>query len=157
VRWFRFAVLTLTAAVLQAGLLASWDIKPDLLLVLLAFFAIYADTSEAIITSFVVGFAADIVGPAMGPQIISFGLFGTLLSYLRHVIAIRKMAYQAAVIFIVGFSCGVMSHLLSLLAGQPRTSNVYTALFETSLCSCIVGPFLFLPLAWWMRIKKPKV
>ena len=152
-RWFRFAVFISSVTVLQASLLAYWNIKPDLLLILLVFFAIYCKTSEAIITSFTIGFAADIIGSAMGPQIISFGLFGTALAYLHRVIAIRKMPYQSAAIFIVGFLTGTLTHLLTLLKGQPAIPNTYIVLLATSLYSSIVGPFLFLPAAWWMRIK----
>jgi len=155
VRWLRFAVLLCLVTVLQAGLLAHLEDRPDLLLILLVFFAVYYTTPEAIITSFIIGFAADIIviGSAMGPQIISFGLFGTLLAYLNRVIAIRRMPYQAAAIFVTGLLTGAGAHLLASLKAQAPTPNVYTVLFTTSLYSAIVGPFLFLPSAWWMRIK----
>jgi len=153
VRWFRFAVLLSLVTVLQAGLLAHWNVRPDLLLILLVFFAIYCDTYDAIITSFTIGFAADIIGSTMGPQIISFGLFGTLLAYLHRVIAIRRMPYQSAVIFVIGLLAGTLTYLLTILKGQSTTSSIYAVLFGTSLYSAIVGPFLFLPSAWWMRIK----
>ena len=154
--WFRFAVFISLATVLQASLvdiIAITNIKPDLLLILVVFFAIYCNTSEAIITSFTIGFAADIIGSAMGPHIISFGLFGTLLAYLHRVITIRKMPYQSAVIFITALLAGALSYFLTLLKGQPATPNIYAVLFGTSLYSSLVGPFLFLPSAWWMRIK----
>lgn len=150
-RWLRFAVLILVVTVLQAGLLRHLNIKPDLLLVLLVFFAVYSDTSDAIITSFAVGFAADIIGTAMGPQMISFCLFGTLLAYLNRVIAIRKMLYQGFAIFIVGFLAGILVNFLHFLKGELSTS--YAVLFRTCLYSAVVGPFLFLPSAWWMHIR----
>ena len=161
-RWFRFAVFILTVTVLQASLLdiiavTALNVKPDLLLILLVFFAIYCNTSEAIITSFTIGFAADIIGPGMGPQIISFGLFGTALAYLHQVIAIRKMSYQSVAIFITGFLAGVVVYLLTYLKGQPSGANIYAVLFGTSLYSALVGPFLFLPSVWWMRIKTPRL
>jgi rod shape-determining protein MreD len=152
-RWFRFAVLLSLVTVLQASFLADLNIKPDLLLILLVFFAIYCNTSRAIITSFTIGFAADIIGSAMGPQIISFGLFGMALAYLRRVIVIRKMPYQALAIFITALLAGLLAHFLSFLKDEPVAPNIYAVLFWTSLCSSLVGPFLFLPSAWWMRIK----
>ncbi|HUW19394.1 MAG TPA: rod shape-determining protein MreD [Sedimentisphaerales bacterium] len=152
-RWFRFAVLVLVAAVLQAGLLENFDFKPDLLLILLVFFGVYCRTSDAIITSFTIGFAADLIGPAMGPQIISFGLFGSLLAYLHRVIVIRKMPYQALTIFITGLLTGVLAHLLNLLKERVPASGVWGGLFGISLCSAVIGPFLFLPSLWWMRIR----
>lgn len=152
-RWFRFAVLVLLATVLQASFFADLNIKPDLLLILLVFFAIYCNTSNAIICSFTIGFAADLIGRTMGPQIISFGLFGTALAYLHQVIVIRKMTYQALVIFITALLAGSMVYFLNSLKGEPTPQNMFAALFWIALYSALVGPFLFLPSAWWMRIK----
>jgi rod shape-determining protein MreD len=154
-RWLRFAVLILAVTVLQKGLLARWSSKPDLLLILLVFFAIYYNTSEAIISSFTIGFAADLVGSPMpmGPQMISFGLFGTLLAYLHRVIAIKRMPFQALAIFVTSVLIGITTHLLAYITGEPIPANIYSVILVTSLYSGIVGPFLFLPLAWWMRIK----
>ncbi len=157
-RWFRFAVFISLVTILQAGLVdiiavTTLNIKPDLLLILLVFFATYCNTSEAIIASFTIGFAADLIGSAMGSQIISFGLFGTAIAYLHHAIATRKMLYQALAIFITGLLAGTLAYLLTLLKNQPTPSNIYAVLFGTSLYSSLVGPFLFLLAAWWMRIK----
>lgn len=158
--WFRFAVLVLVVTVLQAGLadivaVTNLNVKPDLLLILLVFFAIYCNTFEAIITSFVIGFAADIIlaGSPMGPRIISFGLFGTVLAYLNSVVTIKKMPYQALAIFITAFLTDALAHLLVSFRGQPAPFSVYTVIFGTSFYSSLAGPFLFLPCAWWMRIK----
>ena len=159
-RWARLVVFILIATVLQADLVnvvavSPANIKPDLLLILLVFFAVYCDTYEAIIISFAIGFAADIIiiGSAMGPRIISFGLLGTLLAYLHRVIAIRKMPYQSAAILVTGFFAAALIQLLSFMKGQQTLPNIYVALFGTPLYSAIIGPFLFLPSAWWMRIK----
>jgi len=159
-RWFRFAVFISLITVLQASLLLDiiavtrLGIKPNLLLILLVFFAIYCSTTNAIITSFIIGFVADIsIGSAMGSQTISFGLFGTALAYLHRVIAIRKIPYQSLAIFITAFMTGTLAHFLALLKGQSPVSNIYTAILGTALYSAIVGPFLFLPAAWWMRIR----
>lgn len=152
-RWFRFAVLVIFATVLQAGFLANFNYKPDLLLILLVFFAVYCNTSEAIVTSFVIGFAADLIGPVMGPQTISFGLMGTLLAYLHRVLAIRKMHYQALAIFATGILTGTLANLLNLLRGETALPGFFNNMLKISLFSGIVGPFLFIPSAWWMRIK----
>lgn len=152
-RWLRFAGLLCLTAVLQAGLLAHLNIKPDLLLILLVFFAIYSRTSDAIITSFTIGFTADIIGFTMGPQMLSFGLFGTALAYLHRVVNIRKVAYQVFAIFITGFLAGTLANLLTLFKGEPTPPNVHSVLFGNSLLSALVGPFLFPPIAWWMRAR----
>ncbi len=156
--WLRFAVFILIVTVLQASLVdvvavSRLDIKPDFLLILLVFFSIHCNQQEAIITSFTIGFAADIIGSAMGVRIISFGLFGTLLAYLHGVINIKKMPYQSFAIFISGLLTGILAHFLTLLKSQPTGANAYTVVFLTSVYSSFVGPFLFLPTAWLMHIK----
>jgi len=158
-RWFRFVAFILIAAILQASLLniialPPLNIKPNILLIFLVFFAIHFNTTEAIITSFAIGFAADIsIGAAMGSQTISYGLFGTALAYLHRVITIRSMPSQALAIFITGCLVGVLTHFLALLKGQSTISNIYTAILGIALYSAIIGPFFFLPAAWFMSIK----
>jgi len=154
-RWFRFALLILAVTVIQKGFLARWSSKPDLLVILLVFYAIHYNTSVAIISSFTIGFAADLVGSPMpmGPQMISFGLFGMLLAYLHRVIAIKRMPYQAFAIFATSVMTGALSHLLAYITGEPVAANIYAVIFITALYSSIVGPFLFLPLAWWMKMR----
>ncbi len=116
-RWLRFAVLILAATILQTSLtgiiaVTRANIKPDLLLILLVFFAVRCNSTDAVITSFAIGFAADLAGPTlglMGPRTISFGLIGTLVSDLHNVISTRRVVYQAIAILLVGV----------LTAGEP--------------------------------------
>ena len=150
-RWFRFAVLILAVAILQKGIFMSWHTRPDSLLILLVFFAVYCNTSDAIITSFSIGFAADLIGLlSMGSHMIGFGVVGTLLAYLHRVITIRRKSYQAVAIFIVVFLTGAATNLL---AREPISANLFWSLLRTALCSGIVGPFLFPPVAWCMDMK----
>jgi len=161
--WLRFAVFVLIAAVLQASKLLDMiaftqlNIKPDLLLILLVFFAIHCRTYEAIIISFVLGFAADITGSLMGTYTMSFGLFGSLLACVRSVIMIKKMLHQSIAIFTTGFLSGIFVHLLAILKGYPNTSGAVWFLFGSSLYSAVIGPYicsLLPPVARWMSIKK---
>jgi rod shape-determining protein MreD len=155
-RWFRFAVLILAATIVQKGMLARFGFKPDLLLVLLVFFAVHCSTSDAIISSFAIGLAADLIGSPMpmGPHTIGFGVCGTVLAYLHRVVAIRKMPHQALAIFAAALLAGALTHLLAvLIQSEPLAPNIYSVLFWTSVCSSIVGPLLFMPLAWCMNMK----
>ncbi|MHC4477372.1 MAG: hypothetical protein ACYTEL_17125 [Planctomycetota bacterium] len=168
-RWLRFSVLVVFVTVVQASLLdriavSSLSIKPDLLLILLVFFALYGvprssqkrraadfDISEAIISSFVIGFFADVIGPSMGPRMISFGILGTVMAQLFRVISLGRMFYQGGAIVLTGVLAGILIHFLTFLKGQPSTALVVVG--WTSLYSAVIGPFLFLPGAWWMGIK----
>ena len=159
-RWFRFAVLVLVATILQTslvGIISFRGAKPDLLLVLLVFFATSIDPRDAIVASFAIGFAADLSNPVrglMGPQIISFGVFGTLLSDVHSIISIQKMTHQAATILVVGALTALLSYLLTFFKAEPATAHFAAQLLWQPLYSAVLGPFLFFPIAWWMRISR---
>jgi rod shape-determining protein MreD len=152
-RWLRFVVLIISVTLLQAGLLSNLEHKPDLLVILVVFFSIYCDMNVAIIASFTIGFASDIIGTAMGPGTISFGVIGTIISFLHQLISIRKIPYQAIAIFVAGFLTGISIYYLNLLKGGNAEPNIYKIIFADSLFSGIVGPLFFLPIAWWVGIK----
>ncbi len=151
-RWFRFAVLILAATILQKSVFDRLQTRPDLLLILLVFFGVYCSTSDAIIASFMIGFAADLIGSPMpmGSHMIGFGVFGTLLAYLHRVIAVRRIPYQALAIFVLSLLAGAAA---CLLARESFSASLYSVLLRTALCSAVVGPFLFAPLAWCMNMK----
>jgi rod shape-determining protein MreD len=159
-RWFRFAVLTIVATILQTSFLgAVWvvnpEITPNLLLILLVFFAIHSESNDAVITSFIIGFAADLASPAaglMGPRIISFGLFGTLLSNLQDVISLRRLPLQGVAIFVVGLLTSILSCLLAYIRPGPVAISVAREFFWQPVLSAFIGPFLSLPIAWLMRM-----
>ena len=158
-RWFRFAALILVASILQTGpvgilAIVRPDIKPDLLLILLVFFAIRCNSKDAILASFAIGFVADLSNstvPLLGPRIISFGLFGMLLSDLSSTIFVRKVLHQFLAIFLMGCLTAGLSGLLMFLRAQSITMNVAVFLWQP-LYSAVLGPFLFLPIGWWMRM-----
>jgi rod shape-determining protein MreD len=161
-RWLRFAVLVVVAAVAQAGFaglvsIVHQDVRLDLLLILLVFFATHCDGRDAVIASFAIGFAADLADPVagfMGPRIISFGLLGTLLSDLNSTLSVRRMIHQAIAIFVIGVFVCLLSLLLARLRVEPITAGLNRDLFWQPLLSGIVGPFLFRPVAWWMHMSK---
>jgi rod shape-determining protein MreD len=158
--WPRFAVLVLIVTLLQKSwinTIAVTDLRvtPDMLLIAMTFFAIRCSEKEAIISSFVLGFAADIAstGFSMGPMIISFGLFGTGLSYLNRLISIKKVPHEAITIFAIGMGTGCLAWLLARAAGQAPKPGGIGVLIGTSIYSAVLGPVLFLLLDWMIRIK----
>jgi rod shape-determining protein MreD len=161
-RWIRFAVLVLGASVLQAGLmdmlsLGRPDIKPDLLLILLVFFASRCNTTDAVITSFAIGFIADLVSPirsVMGPRILSFGLFGTLLFEVQRIFSLRRPIHQAVAIFVVGSLTAVLSYLLASLRTDGGRVNLPALCLWQPLYSGVLGPLFSLPVGWWMHMNR---
>ncbi len=161
--WPRFAVLVLIATILQkswVNTIAVTDLRvtPNLLLIAMVFFAVRCKEKEAIISSFTLGFAADIAatGFSIGPLIISFGLFGTGLSYLHRLISIKKVPHEAITIFVVGLGTAILAWLLARVAGQTPRHGGFIALIGTSIYSAVLGPVLFLFLDWLMPIKNKR-
>src|SRR3989339_59208 len=151
-RWLRFTVFLLVITVIQAGLIerlgiTALNIKPNLHLVILVFFAIYGTPSEAIITSFVIGFMADITAPPMGPHTIAYGIFGAAIGYLHAVAAMRYWLSQAIAIFISGLLTGLLVYMLSRLKGLS-SENAAAVIFGASVYSAAIGPLLFRPFIW---------
>lgn len=161
-RWIRFAALVLGASVLQAGLmdmlsLGRPDIKPNLLLILLVFFASRCNATDAVITSFAIGFIADLVSPirnVMGPRILSYGLFGTLLFDVQRVFSLRRPVYQGIAIFLVGSLTAVLSYLLASLRTDGGQVNLAANCLWQPLYSSVLGPLFSLPVGWWMHMNK---
>ena len=152
-RWGRFSIIILIATILDAGnlqnsiALGAANIKPDLLLILMVFSATNCTTFDAIIISFVIGFAADISSQAMGPAFISFGLFGSLISQLRKIIIMKKMTHQSAAIFTTALVAGGFTQILTFFKTGQTPANIYTVLFWTAVYSGILGPFVWSGLA----------
>lgn len=162
-RWFRFSIFILIVALFQASNFLDWiavtdlSIKPDLLLVCMIFFAMYCTSYEALIAVFAIGLAADLVGSAMGTHMISFGLIGCVLSYIRNVLILRKTTHQIVVVFVICFLTSVLIHLLSFLKISPQVSGLYTIMLGTSIYTALISPYLnsvLLKIGGWMGVRK---
>jgi rod shape-determining protein MreD len=160
-RWIRFAVLVLVASILQASLMdmlrVRHDVKPDLLLVLLVYFGTRCNSTDGVITSFAIGFVADLVSPirgVMGPRIISFGLFGTLLSDVQGVFSLKRPLYQGGAIFFIGVLTSVLGYLLASLRAEGGQTSLLAQFLWQPLYSGILGPLFSLPVGWWMHMNR---
>ena len=156
--WIRFALLVLGTMVLQASVgdvvaVTSRGIRPSLPLVLMVYFAIYGLPRDVVITSFVIGLCADVVGGTMGQQMLSLGVCGTVISSVRRYVLIRKVPYQAVVILVAGAMSAGLAHVLSLVKGAPVSEDLLTALVLCPSYSAVIGPAVFVPVEWLMRLQ----
>ena len=164
-RWVRFSTLLLVCTLLNAGnllnsvSLSSFNIRPDLLLILLVFLAINCETSDAITASFIVGFAADISGSAIGPYMISFGLIGSVISQMHKVVIMKRMVHQAAAIFVAGIITGILARFLTFFKTGETASNVYVVVLGSCFYSALVGPVVWMglsALSGWLGVRKSR-
>ena len=160
-RWIRFAILVLVVTLLNAGntlniiSVGAGNIRPDLLLVLLLFIGVSCEVNDAIFASFIIGFAADISGAAMGPYMLSFGVFGTIISQMRKIVLMKRMIHQATATLILGLIAIGVAEFLTALKLASGTSSILSAVVGTSVYSAIVSPFvwmLFAAIGSWIGI-----
>lgn len=143
-RWWRFTFFVVLVAVLQASaamnLLSLTDmrIRPDILLILLVYFAVSCDSFDAVITSFALGFAADITGMVLGPHIITYGLIGTLLAHIRKVILLKNTRQQALAILATGIVTEVIALALTHLKAPELAKTGAFKIFAVAAYSAIL-------------------
>ncbi|MHB0945731.1 MAG: rod shape-determining protein MreD [Sedimentisphaerales bacterium] len=151
-KWLRFIMLLLFIAVLQSGTvmnifaLTDRHIKPNIFLLLLVYFAINCDSYNAIITSFALGFAADLAGAVMGPHIISYGLVGVAVAYVRNIILMKKTGQQAAAIFVAGIFVELIAVLLTGFKASGLAKADGMEIFAVAVYSAILWFMLKWPL-----------
>lgn len=148
--WIRFMILILIAAIAQSSLvdvlaLTDAQIKPNLLLVLMVFFAIHCPAQEAIVSAFLVGLFADLIGAGMGPQLLAFGIIGSLISEVRHIIVMRHIPQQMIAVFAAGFLCGLLSLILFRIKGCPvPTQAGHLVLWQPLYSAALAGPLFWM-------------
>jgi len=149
-KWLRFAFLITTAAVIQSSALfdtislTDMHIKPDILLILMAYFAMNCDSYDAIICCFAIGFATDITGAVIGPHFISFGVIGTVLAHIRKVILLKQTHQQAVTIFVMGILTYTLAAILTKFKVPSAAASMFK-IFAVSIYSAIL----------WFLVKWP--
>ena len=71
----------------------------------------------------------------MGPNMIVFGLLGSLISQLQRVVIMKRVLHQAAAIFVIALIAAALTYLLFFLklrqtAGQPVGRILGTAIYS---------------------------
>ncbi len=160
-KWWRFAFVVLIVACLQASAamnlfsLTNMRIKPDVLLILLVYFAVYCDSYDAVIISFSLGFAADISGMVLGPHIISYGIIGSVLAHIRKIILLKSTGQQAIAIFVVGFLVETIALLFTETKASELIKTGLPEIFAVSLYSAVLWFLLKWPVSAigkWMGV-----
>ena len=155
-RWKSLFVFLFFLAVINASSLrdavsvSSFHIGPDLLLILLVFFALSCDRQDAILVSFAIGFVADVssVSMVMGPYTISYGLLGGLISLFRRQVVMRRYIYQSIMLFFAGAAAGMLAEFLVSLKSGAIYIDQYPLVLYTALYSAVIGPLIWLVLRW---------
>lgn len=148
-RWISFIIILLIAAVLEAGNLLNvfaiggWYVRPAILITLLVYYSFSCRPRDAIICSFVIGFAADLTGDAIGPHMICFGLLGLLLNQSNQILFAKRAIYKAMIVFAVYLIAETFSHWLGLLKGFDTKDSYYSIMLFTAVYSAVISPVIW--------------
>ncbi|MBW8015700.1 MAG: rod shape-determining protein MreD [Planctomycetes bacterium] len=153
-RWIPFIIvlavfmLVASSSVLDFISFGDYNIKPELMLIVMVFFAINCETSEAMACSFAIGLAADISSSSMvmGPHTVSFGIIGTAISFLRGQVIMKRLIFQAICIFVSGLLAGTMAEAMIYRKLSGQTLNSFAVIVMTTLYSALIGPLIWLGL-----------
>lgn len=156
--WIRFAILLPTAAVLQVALgaglaLTKARIQFDIPLILMSYFAANALIPDAVIACFAVGLVADLIGWTLGPQMLAFGLCGTMISYIKRFVMLHRPVQMAILICMAGAATGLLARILSAIKGVPVPLPAVNHVLLDPIYSAIIGPVLVIPLEKIMRLR----
>lgn len=149
-KWASLIILCFIAMILAAGnmlntiALTSLFIKPDLFVVLLAFFALKGENLYAVLASFVIGLCADIISIPMGASMITFLLIGFALNSMNKIIVIKRMFSAAVLIFVLSLAVNYLRSIIVMFATADFNGQFFIKGLGISLYTAILGSF-----AWW--------
>ena len=152
-RWISFIIILLIAILLEAGNLLNvfavggWYIRPAILITLLVYYSFSCRPHDAIICSFIIGCAADLMGDVMGPHMICFGVLGLLLNQSNQILFAKRAIYKAMIVFAVYLIAETFSHWLGLLKGFDTKDSYYSIMLFTAVYSAVISPVIWSILA----------
>ncbi|HOK96659.1 MAG TPA: rod shape-determining protein MreD [Anaerohalosphaeraceae bacterium] len=146
-RWPTFFVIVFACTLLEAGNLLTvfstggWYIRPSLLITVLVYYALSTRTRQAIVCSFLIGFAADLAAGLIGPHTVCCGGLGLLLNQVRQLLTVRQALYRAGIIFAVYLTAETFTLWLGML--KVRQTIPYSTVLLTGLYSAVISPLLW--------------
>jgi rod shape-determining protein MreD len=164
-RWFSFLTILLAATLLDAGNLLNvfavtgWYVKPGILITLLVYYALVCRYEEAIVTSFFIGFAADLAAGVMGPNMICYGLFGIALNQMGRLLVVKRAVFKAAIVFIVFVFAETCAYWLRVWKMQESGQDAQSIIFLRGFYSAVVSPLIWSvlsALSGWTNIQKTR-
>lgn len=149
-RWFTFILILAAATLANAANVLNYiaigplNVRPDLMIIILVFFALNSTPRNAIITSFLIGFAADISTPdSIGLYMTCFGAIGSVASLMnRQWFALKPIA-QFLIIFITAIAIYALASQLKTLNRQGDAIEPFYYLCWHSLYTALAGPIIW--------------
>jgi rod shape-determining protein MreD len=164
-RWFSFITILLAATLLEAGNLLNvfaftgWYIRPGVLITLLVYYSLACRHDEAIITSFFIGFAADLAAGTMGPHMLSYGIAGVILNQASQILVVKRAIFKAAIVFLTFMVAEPVAYWLTNFKREETLQNALSIIFQTGLYSAVICPLIWSALSalsGWVNIQQSR-
>jgi rod shape-determining protein MreD len=145
VRWVVLAFLLLVSLVLETTLfhwLSLWGVQPDLVLILVVFFALFSGSLGGAFFGFLGGLAQDALsGQYLGLNAFSKLVAGYIVAQLERKIYKEHTLIPIIVVFIVSLTSQILIFLLLLpITNQPPYTEVFTReILPAAAYNCLVA------------------
>ena len=142
-----WTLATFLARGVLGDLFAPFGVRPDLLVILVVYWALALGAVPGTISGFLVGLVADAeLGRGLGPQAGFFSLAGFLIGRAGRGLVRDNFLPQAMLLFLTALLLGVTRTLQSA-SGESLLGIALLRLFAQALYTAIVGPVLY----WLLR------
>ncbi|MCE5185740.1 MAG: rod shape-determining protein MreD [Planctomycetaceae bacterium] len=166
-RWFSFITILFGATLLEAGDLLNvfavtgWYVRPSILITLLLYYSLVCRYDEAIVTSFFIGFAADLASHAgvMGPHMLCYGILGVILNQTSQMIIMKRAIYKASFVFLAYMLAESAANWMENIKLGETREDMMSILFLTALYSAVISPLIWSvlsALSGWSNIQKTR-
>ena len=157
-RWITFIIFLILITLLNASnvlnfiAIGQWSIRPDILIIIFVFFAVNSDPADAIVASFMIGFAADIsLTDSMGLFMTAFGLAGIFLAQLKRNTIDDRLFNQFALMFVAAIAIQFFAATIAPICRLDRASEPLAYIAMKSLYTSLAA----LPLWYILNLISP--
>ena len=148
-KWLNFIIIVLATTLVNAGstmnliAIGSLEIRPNLLVVALAFFAYILERRDAVIAAFMIGFMADISGATMGPSMLAFGIIGSSFSAMRDLLIMQRRRNRFVAISLMSVCIMIIIDILTFYKTGSQITKPLITIPLSSLYTALAGAFLW--------------
>ncbi|MCK4998283.1 MAG: rod shape-determining protein MreD [Anaerohalosphaera sp.] len=149
-RWFTFITILIIITVVNAANALNFiavgplNVRPDLLIITLVFFAVNSNSRDAIIASFLIGFAVDCSTTApMGLYMICFGVTGAIASRMKREWFEEMIVSRFVIIFVISIAIHALAALIAPLNQDGNGTESINFLCLQSLYTALAGALLW--------------
>lgn len=153
-RNIRWAAVTIVAALIQTTWLDAirfQGVLPDLILLLVVYFAIADGEERAMFTAVLGGIYQDVAGNySLGHNILCLAIVGYIVGRVSTRLIIENPAVKAGLVLLASIAHGVLFTFI-LYVQKPHISAVYTisaSVVPGAFYTALLTPLVFLVLAW---------